>query len=88
MNSPAGDLRRILRRIRPPVDVREADIARIREQYLGGLPDLLVQEIGSRLAEVELPARFAAHQFGLDDVIGVWRDEFDVEYVRVYPINK
>lgn len=35
---------------------------------------------------VELPARFEPMWLGADEVIGRWRDEFDVHYVRSYAL--
>ena len=39
---------------------------------------------GTLIDVVELPARFAFFDAGSDFVMGVWRDDDDVEYVRVY----
>jgi hypothetical protein len=35
-----------------------------------------------------MPVRFAPHEIGADYVIGVWRDEDDVQYVRVYGLRR
>lgn len=43
---------------------------------------------GGLLGEVELPDRFRLHAVGGDWVLGVWRDEMDVEYVRMYGLVK
>ena len=40
------------------------------------------------LGTVATPARFTPRYIGDDMVIGVWRDEFDVEYVRGYELVK
>lgn len=40
------------------------------------------------LGTVESPARFTPRYIGDDIVLGVWRDEFDVEYVRGYELIK
>lgn len=133
--SPGGALELISRRVRPPVTVTAADVARIREQYLGGLPPALAQEIeprfdaapipktmpffsqlledgtghlwarvyypfregedprwsvfapdGAWLGEVDFPAGLRVHEVGPEYILGVWKDELDVEYLRVYPI--
>jgi len=43
---------------------------------------------GRYLGEVLTPPRFRVHDIGEDWVLGVWRDELDVEYVRKYPLIK
>ena len=40
------------------------------------------------LGTVEMPPRFAVSWIGDDLVLGVWRDEFDVEYVQGYRLIK
>jgi hypothetical protein len=43
---------------------------------------------GALIGRIELPARFAPLYFGEDIVAGIHRDDFDVEYVRVYGIER
>lgn len=43
---------------------------------------------GRYLGEVTMPAGFTPHEIGDDYVLGVWRDELDVEYVHEYAIEK
>lgn len=43
---------------------------------------------GRLLGVVELPARFQPRQIGRDFVLGVWRDELDVSYVRLYELQR
>jgi hypothetical protein len=43
---------------------------------------------GRRLGLVEMPDRFTIHQIGRDFVLGSWRDEMDVEHVRLYELIK
>lgn len=43
---------------------------------------------GVWLGSVELPPRFMAYEFGGDHVAGVWKDELDVEFVRVYALDR
>lgn len=43
---------------------------------------------GRWLGEVEMPAGFTALEFGDDYVLGMTRDEFDVEYIQVYDLVK
>ncbi len=43
---------------------------------------------GRRLALVRLPARFRLLEVGTDYVLGVWQDDLDVDYLRVYPLRK
>jgi hypothetical protein len=40
------------------------------------------------LGTVMTPARFTPRYIGDDMLLGVWRDEFDVEYVRGYELVK
>jgi hypothetical protein len=42
---------------------------------------------GKLLGEVETPPGFVVHDIRLGRVVGVWRDDLDVEYVRVYGIE-
>lgn len=41
---------------------------------------------GGRVASVETPSRFTLMAAGVDYVLGVWRDELDVQHVRMYRI--
>jgi hypothetical protein len=41
---------------------------------------------GRFLGAVETPTGGRVQQIGSDFVLGVWRDEFDVEYVRLYEL--
>ncbi len=43
---------------------------------------------GIWLGSLELPPRFTPHHIGRDFVLGVWRDELDVESVRLYELVK
>ena len=43
---------------------------------------------GHYLGEVETPRDFVVHGIGDDWIIGVWRDELDIPYVRQYPLIK
>ena len=43
---------------------------------------------GRWLGDVTTPAGFAVFEIGQDHVLGMYRDEFDVEYVRAYPLMK
>ncbi len=42
---------------------------------------------GRLLARVTMPERFIPKEIGLDYVLGVARDEFDVEYVKLYRLS-
>ncbi len=42
---------------------------------------------GALLGRVDLPAGFALHAAGVDWVLGVWRDELEVERIRLYPLT-
>lgn len=135
-----GALVRLIRLPLQPRPVGEADIERIRAQYLqlneGGLPAAVDREVRSRLdavpipatmphfsalelapdgtiwlrdyqpfrseattgwtlvgadgawlGRIELPDRFTVHALDEHGVLGVWRDELDVEEVRRYRIS-
>jgi len=41
---------------------------------------------GRLLGVVTMPERFRLHQAGPDWVLGVWRDELDVEFVVLFPL--
>jgi hypothetical protein len=43
---------------------------------------------GRMLGQVETSPRFTIHQIGPDFVLGSWRDEIDVEHVRLYELIK
>ena len=43
---------------------------------------------GKWSANITLPARFNPMDIGTDYVLGLWRDEDDVEHVRMYRLNK
>jgi hypothetical protein len=43
---------------------------------------------GKWLGEVDLPMGFEVLQIGADRILGVWTDALDVEYLRVYAIDK
>jgi hypothetical protein len=43
---------------------------------------------GRRIARVTMPAGFTPREIGSDYVLGVTRDEFDVEYVHMYALSK
>jgi len=43
---------------------------------------------GRLLGVVPMPERFRLHQAGPDWVLGVWRDELDVEFVVLFPLRK
>ncbi|NNG17411.1 MAG: hypothetical protein HKM89_13110 [Gemmatimonadales bacterium] len=43
---------------------------------------------GQELGQVTMPEQFTPMQLGADWVIGVWRDEDDLEYVRLYQLIK
>lgn len=42
---------------------------------------------GRNIARVTLPARFTLHQIGRDYLLGVGRDELDIEYIRLYRLQ-
>ncbi len=42
---------------------------------------------GRWLGTVVTPTGFRVHEVGADYVLGVWTDELDVQYVRVYELS-
>ncbi len=42
---------------------------------------------GAYLGSVETPPRFTAYEVGPDWILGVWRDELDISYVRIYSVS-
>ena len=49
---------------------------------------VVLDPTGRWLGEVEMPANFTALEIGVDHVLGVRRDEFEVEYIEVYRLTK
>jgi hypothetical protein len=43
---------------------------------------------GRMRGALELPADFTVSEIGADYVLGIWRDELDVQHVRLYRIVK
>lgn len=43
---------------------------------------------GQMLGQLSMPARFQVMQIGDDFVLGVWKDDLDVEHVRMYALQK
>lgn len=43
---------------------------------------------GTHLGDVTMPARLRPMSIGRDYLLGVWKDELDVEYVRVYDVMR
>jgi len=43
---------------------------------------------GLMLGDVTLPERFDVYEIGRDYVLGRWRDDADVEYVRLHKVNR
>ena len=44
-------------------------------------------EEGALASQATLPAGFRPHEIGLDYVLGVWKDEWGVEYVQLYDLE-
>lgn len=42
---------------------------------------------GRLLGRVSLPESFEVLEFGIDNLLGVWKDEMDVEFVRLYALE-
>jgi hypothetical protein len=43
---------------------------------------------GRMLGGIEIPARLSVQEVGADYVLGIWKDDSDIEYVRLYGLNK
>jgi len=49
---------------------------------------MVVDPDGRYLGVVETPPNFTVYEIGSDHILGVWRDELDIQYVREYPLVK
>ena len=49
---------------------------------------LVLDPNGRLLGEVAMPGAFRTFEIGEDYVLGAWHDEFDVERVRLYPLER
>ena len=62
------------------------------QQYPEGDDDPLVWSVfdpeGALLGTVNMPPRFVVSQIGSDYVLGMWTDDVDVQYLRMYELNK
>jgi hypothetical protein len=80
---PGGSL--WVQRTRPPSDIVGSIEPSIRTvellQRMGGTTWDVFDDQGRFLGPVELPDRFTARYFVGEHIYGVWRDDFDVEYV-------
>lgn len=63
------------------------DIGPRRTEIEGHHWDVLDRD-GRWLGQVTTPARFEVHQVTRDRVIGVWRDENDVEHLRLHRLSR
>ncbi len=43
---------------------------------------------GQWMGSIQTPEKFKPFEIGVDWLLGVWRDEFDVEHVRMYPLDR
>lgn len=48
----------------------------------------VLDSTGALLGRVLMPASFQALSIGAGEVVGVWRDDDDVEHVRAYPLRR
>jgi hypothetical protein len=53
-----------------------------------GASALVFSDSGDLLGSVVLPERFKVHEIGDDYVLGVWQDELDVEFIRMYGLQR
>ena len=62
------------------------------EEYLGPRDSMPIYSVftsaGRYLGDVTMPSRFQPHDIGADYVLGVWRDELDVEHAQLYALVK
>jgi hypothetical protein len=86
-------LERVVRRV-PLRDltVTEADkqayIAEQRAMYEGIARGSVIDTAGIWLGIVETPPQFTVYEIGADYLLGTWRDSMDVQYVRMYRLEK
>ncbi|HEX7118291.1 MAG TPA: 6-bladed beta-propeller [Longimicrobiales bacterium] len=61
----------------------------VRRPVAPGAPvEWIVYDLEARpIGQVTTPARFEIHEIGRDYLLGVWRDELDVEYIRLYAMS-
>lgn len=77
-----------VQRLRDLADMSEDELENWNPQLDQGAPEWDVFESDGRYGGlVELPARFTPFAITEDHVYGVYRDEFDVQYVRVYALD-
>lgn len=95
-------LRRVLLETGPPATLPTADQLVVDEVGALWLRDdvgpvlrdsisqrwTVLDSAGTWLGQVTLPRRLEVHQITADRIIGVWKDENDVEYVRVYRLTR
>ncbi len=48
----------------------------------------VLDPVGQLQGEVQLPAHFDVREIGTDWVLGIWRDDLDVEHVRIYKLDR
>jgi len=73
--------------------VQRTDPARSTSRGPSAVPDRptwwdVFDPRGVWLGGVELPARFMVREIGADYLAGVWKNEFDVEFIRVFDLEK
>jgi hypothetical protein len=49
---------------------------------------VIFNSFGSKVATIDLPANFRLLQAGRAYILGVWRDPYDVDFLRIYSITK
>jgi len=48
----------------------------------------VISEEGVFLGTVTFPERFEVFELGTDYVLGLWKDELDVEFIRLYALDR
>ena len=48
----------------------------------------IYEKSGARIAKITLPRGFELREVGRDYVLGIWHDEFEVDYLRIYNLLK
>lgn len=77
-----------VQRIRDMTSMTDEELEDWNPQADSGAPEWDVFEADGRYGGlIELPARFTPHAIENGRIYGVYRDDFDVEYVRVYRLN-
>ena len=64
----------------------------VRDYKIGGTPGPEIWSVfspeGQLLGTLETPERLEVRQIGVDFILGIWTDELDVRYIRMYTLER